>query len=116
MHSLKGCTHRVMEALHISIHRKGLSICGYTYPLRSFAIYDLERLLKLLEMAFNQVQTCLIFSFQWAHFPIKNSNKAQWVPIFDEFQWLSISLPIFKSKGPFLMKKLSFNGNTISFR
>ena len=43
------------------------------------AIFDLKRQLKLLEMAFNQVQTCLIFPFRWAHFPIKNSRKAQWV-------------------------------------
>ena len=28
-----------------------------------FAIFNLERPLKLLEMAFDQVQTCLIFSF-----------------------------------------------------
>ena len=61
-----------------------------------FAICDLKRQLKLLEMAFDQVQTCLIFPFRWAYFPIKNSSKAQWVPpFFDEFQWLSISLPIF---------------------
>ena len=44
-----------------------------------FAIFDLKRQLKLLEMAFNQVQTCLIFPFRWSHFPIKNSRKAQWV-------------------------------------
>ena len=60
------------------------------------AIFDLKGQLKLLEMAFDQVQTCLIFPFRWAHFPIKNSRKVQWVhPFFDEFQWLSISLPIF---------------------
>ena len=48
----------------------------------SFAIFDildLKRQLKLLEMAFDQVQTCLIFPFRWAHFPIKYSRKAQWV-------------------------------------
>ena len=28
-----------------------------------FAIFDLKRQLKLLEMAFDQVQTCLIFPF-----------------------------------------------------
>ena len=44
-----------------------------------FAIFDLKRQLKLLEMAFDQVQTCLIFPFRWAHFPMKNSRKAQWV-------------------------------------
>ena len=42
-------------------------------------IFDLKGQLKLLEMAFDQVQTCLIFPFRWAHFPIKNSRKAQWV-------------------------------------
>ena len=36
-----------------------------------FAIFDLKRQLKLLEMAFDQVQTCLIFPFRWAGFPIK---------------------------------------------
>ena len=44
-----------------------------------FAIFDLKRQLKLLEIAFDQVQTCLIFPFRWAYFPIKNSRKAQWV-------------------------------------
>ena len=37
-----------------------------------FAIFYLKGQLKLPEMAFNQVQT-------WAHFPIKNSRKVQWV-------------------------------------
>ena len=34
--TLKGCTHRTTEALRlkISMHRKGLSICGYTSLLR----------------------------------------------------------------------------------
>ena len=44
-----------------------------------FSIFDLKRQLKLLEMAFGQVQTCLIFPFRWAHIPIKNRHKAQWV-------------------------------------
>ena len=43
-----------------------------------FAIFDLKRQLKKLVMAFDQVQTCLIFPFRWVHFPIKNSCKAQW--------------------------------------
>ena len=47
-----------------------------------FAIFVLKRQLKLLEMAFDKVQTCLIFPFRWAHFPIKNSRKAQWVHLF----------------------------------
>ena len=44
-----------------------------------FAIFDLKGQLKLLGVAFDQVQTCLIFPFGWAHFPIKNNLKAQWV-------------------------------------
>ena len=36
-----------------------------------FAIFDLKRQLKLLEMACDQVQTCLIFPLRWACFPIK---------------------------------------------
>ena len=54
-----------------------------------FAIFDLKRQLKLLEMAFDQVQTCLIFPFRWAHFPIEIGRNAQWVHLFsmdfDEF-------------------------------
>ena len=46
-----------------------------------FAIFVLKRQLKLLEMALDQVQTCLISPFRWAH--------AQWVHLFsmdcDEF-------------------------------
>ena len=44
-----------------------------------FAIFDLKTQLKLLEMAFDRVQTCLIFPFRWAHFPIKIGRKAKWV-------------------------------------
>ena len=36
-----------------------------------FAIFDLIRQLKLLEMACDQIQTCLIFPLRWACFPIK---------------------------------------------
>ena len=36
-----------------------------------FAIFDVKRQLKLLEMACDQVQTCLIFPLRWAGFPIK---------------------------------------------
>ena len=35
-----------------------------------FAIFDLKGQLNLLEMGFDQVQTCLIFPFRWAPFPI----------------------------------------------
>ena len=47
-----------------------------------FAIFDLKRQLKSLEMACNQVLTCLIFPLQWAYFPIKTNRKAQWVHLF----------------------------------
>ena len=36
-----------------------------------FAIFDVKRELKLLEMACDQVQTCLIFPLRWACFPIQ---------------------------------------------
>ena len=41
-----------------------------------FAISDLKRQLKLLEMACDQVQTCLIFPLQWVCFPIKIAQNA----------------------------------------
>ena len=47
-----------------------------------FAIFDLKRQLKLLEMACDQVQTCLIFPLRWASFPIKISRNAQWEHLF----------------------------------
>ena len=58
---------------------KGFVDQGVHLSFATFAIFDLKIQLKLLEMAFDQVQTCLIFPFRWAHFPIKNSRKAQWV-------------------------------------
>ena len=36
-----------------------------------FAIFDLIRQVKLLEMACDQVQTCLIFPLRWAGFPVE---------------------------------------------
>ena len=42
-----------------------------------FAIFDLKRQLKLLEVACDQVQTCLIFPLQCACFPIKIGRNAQ---------------------------------------
>ena len=47
-----------------------------------FAIFDLKRQLKLLEIACDQVQTCLIFPLRWACFPIKIGRYAQWVHLF----------------------------------
>ena len=40
-----------------------------------FVIFNVKRLLKLLEMANDQVQTCLIFPMRWAGFPIKFDLK-----------------------------------------
>ena len=47
-----------------------------------FANFDVKKQLKLLAMAFNQDLICLIFPLRWAHLPIKNSCKAQWVHLF----------------------------------
>ena len=47
-----------------------------------FALFDVKRELKLLEMACDQVQTCLIFPLRWACFPIKNGRNAQWEHLF----------------------------------
>ena len=58
---------------------KGFVDLWVHFSFAIFAIFDLKGQLKLLEMACDQVQTCLIFLFRWAHFPIKNSRKAQWV-------------------------------------
>ena len=82
-----------------------------------FAIFDLKRQLKLLEMAFDQVQTCLIFPFRWVHFPIKIGRNAQWVHLFSmDFDEFSIIYLIFQSKIPFSMENLCFCGYTIYFR
>ena len=81
----------------------------------NFAIFDVKRQLKLLEMACDQVQTCLMFPLQWACFPIKIGQNAQWEHLFsmyfDDF-FFTICLT-FQSKSPFSMKKLSLSGNTI---
>ena len=52
-----------------------------------FALFVLKRELKLLEMACDQVQTCLIFPLRWACFPIKIGRNAQWEfsMCFDDF-------------------------------
>ena len=47
-----------------------------------FANFDLKRQLKLLEVACDQVQTCLIFPLRWACFPIKIGRNAQWEHLF----------------------------------
>ena len=40
-----------------------------------FAIYDVKKTLKLIEMAYDKVLTCLIFPLRWACFPIKIGQK-----------------------------------------
>ena len=50
-----------------------------------FAIFDVKRELKLLEMACDQVQTCLIFPLRWAGFPIKIGRNAQWEHLFSMY-------------------------------
>ena len=47
-----------------------------------FAIFDVKRQLKLLEMAYDKVLTCLIFPLRWACFPIKIGRNAQLVHLF----------------------------------
>ena len=51
-------------------------------PFAIFVIFDQERQLKLLEMAFDQDQTCLIFPLRWACFPIRIGRNAQWEHLF----------------------------------
>ena len=51
-----------------------------------FVIFSVKRQLKLLEMACDQVQTCLIFPLRWAGFPIKIGRNAQWEHFFDRFR------------------------------
>ena len=61
-----------------------------------FAIFDVKRELKLLEMAGDQVQTCLIFLLRCACFPIKIGRNAQWVHLFSmDFDEFSIIYLIF---------------------
>ena len=61
-----------------------------------FAIFDLKRQLKLLEMACDQIQTCLIFPLRLACFPIKIGRNAQWVHLFSMgFDKISIIYLIF---------------------
>ena len=55
--------------------------------LAIFAIFDLKRQLKLLEMACDQVQTCLIFPLRWACFPIKIGRMLSG---YTYFRWISM--------------------------
>ena len=77
-----------------------------------FALFDVKRELKLLEMACDQVQTCLIFPLRWACFPIKIGRNAQWEHlfsmVFDDFSNIYL---IFSLKRTFLYE----NGNLTCF-
>ena len=57
-----------------------------------FSIFDVKIQLKLREMAYDQVQTCLIFPLRWAGFPIKFGRNAQWEHLFS--MYFDDSLPI----------------------
>ena len=50
-----------------------------------FGIFDVKRELKLLEMACDQVQTCLMFPLRWACFPIQIGQNAQWEHLFSMY-------------------------------
>ena len=50
-----------------------------------FANFDLKRQLKLLKVACDQVQTCLIFPLRWACFPIKIGRNARWEHLFSMY-------------------------------
>ena len=65
-----------------------------------FAIFDVKGQLKLLEMAYDQVQTCLIFPLRWAGFPIKFGRNAHWEHLFSMYfdDFLPISLICFYLK------------------
>ena len=73
-----------------------------------FAIFDLKRQLKLLEMAYDQVLTCLIFPLRWASFPIKIGRNAQWKHlfsmVFDDFSTIYL---IFSLKRTFLYENVN---------
>ena len=50
-----------------------------------FCYFDLKGQLKLPEMAFDQIQTCLIFPLRWASFPIQSGRNAQWEHLFSMY-------------------------------
>ena len=103
------CRYRRMKRVCRSMGT--LNLCDF------FAIFDVKRQLKLLEMACDQVQTCLIFPLRWAGFPINIGRNAQWEHLFSMYfdDFLTICLTL-QSKSPFSMKKLSLSGNTIYLR
>ena len=61
---------------------KGVVYLWVHLSFANFAIFELKRHLKLLEMACDQIQTCLIFPLRWAYVPIKIGRNAQWVHLF----------------------------------
>ena len=73
-----------LEIVHIDAS-KGFVDLWVHLSFAILAIFDQERQLKLLEMAFDQVQTCLIFPLQWACFPIKIGRNAQWEHLFSMY-------------------------------
>ena len=73
-----------------------------------FAIFDLKRQLKLLEMACDQVLTCLIFPSRWASFAIKIGRNAQWEHLFSMvFDDVSTIYLIFSLKRTFLYENVN---------
>ena len=64
---------------------KGFCRSVGTLILCDFCYFDLKGQLKLPEMAFDQIQTCLIFPLQWASFPIKIGRNAQWEHVFSMY-------------------------------
>ena len=94
---VKGCTHKVTGALACDCRYRCIErVCRLLVNLSFviFAIFDVKRQLKLLEMACDQVQTCLIFPLRWAGFPIKIGRNAQWEHLFPMYlyDFLPISL------------------------
>ena len=77
-----------------------------------FALFDVNRELKFLEMACDQLLTCLIFPLRWASLPIKIGRNAQWEHlfsmVFDDFSTIYL---IFSLKRTFLYE----NGNLTCF-
>ena len=102
LHALKGVyPQRDVSLAMIDINAsKGFFDLWEHLSFAIFAIFDLKRQLKLLGMARDQVQTCLIFPLRWAGFPIKIGRNVQWVhPFsmnFNGFRsvWLYFSLKV----------------------
>ena len=75
---------------------KGFVYLWVHLSLQFLLFCDLKRQLKLLEMACDKIQTCLIFPLRWACFPIKIDRNAQWVHLFSmDFDEFSIIYLIF---------------------